>query len=318
MKELFAYSIIVLLSLPAVAAERAIKIKGRTDAVVTKKEISLGDIAEVHSDDITLADTVVGLKKVRIAESPKPGDNLSISAYKILDALREGGVDLKKVGYSFARSMRVRRASRMVREDELIDAIQSILDQEKRDATVNEVFYSGAAAIAPGDAKFSAKEIRSRKRGRSTFEVFAKVKGEAPLRIRVDANIDEWAEVPVARHSIQRGSVVSERDLMRARLNIAAIPPDSSTDEAAIIGYEATQTIQQGDVFRNATLNIPAMIENGEKVTMVYKLKGLSATATGIAMQAGAAGDSIRIRNTSSKKILVGKVVEPGLVKVSQ
>ena len=60
------------------------------------------------------------------------------------------------------------------------------------------------------------------------------------------------------------------------------------------------------------------MVEMGAMVTLVYRSGGIEATASGVAIESGAQGDEIRVRNDSSRKIILGKVLEPGMVGVTK
>jgi flagella basal body P-ring formation protein FlgA len=111
---------------------------------------------------------------------------------------------------------------------------------------------------------------------------------------------------------------VGAGDLMMARLNLGSIPSDTAHEATSIIGLETSSNITYGEVFRKKKLAIPPLIESGSKVTMVYESKLFKATASGVALESGAAGQMIRIRNDGSKRVVSGEVVEPGLVRITQ
>ena len=71
-------------------------------------------------------------------------------------------------------------------------------------------------------------------------------------------------------------------------------------------------------MFQKRKLDIPPVIDMGALVTLVYRSGGIEATASGVAIESGALGDEIRVRNDSSRKIILGKVLEPGIVGVSK
>lgn len=58
------------------------------------------------------------------------------------------------------------------------------------------------------------------------------------------------------------------------------------------------------------------IVRSGERVTMVVRAGGLNVTASGEALQPGAAGQTIRVRNVDSQRVLSARVTGPGTVEV--
>lgn len=59
------------------------------------------------------------------------------------------------------------------------------------------------------------------------------------------------------------------------------------------------------------------VVRSGERVTMVVRSGGLSVTAVGEAQQPGAVGQTVRVLNVDSRKVVTGRVSGPGTVDVS-
>ena len=96
-----------------------------------------------------------------------------------------------------------------------------------------------------------------------------------------------------------------------------SIPEDVAVDTRGIIGFEADYSMNDGEVFRVGRLALPPVIEPGHAVTIMYRSGLLEVTAAGTALEAGARGRPIKVKNNASKKLLVGTVLEPGLVGVN-
>lgn len=58
-------------------------------------------------------------------------------------------------------------------------------------------------------------------------------------------------------------------------------------------------------------------IRSGSSVTLVANVNGLGIEVQGIALQRGAIGDTIKVKNLSSKKVLYGKVIDIGRVQLN-
>ncbi len=294
----------------------SIRIHGRREVTITTPSISLADLAEVSSDRLGDEETVIGLKKLYIEKAPAPGETLTISAAQLLTRLREEGVDLQKVGYSLPRVMSAKRASRTLMKEEIRAAIELFLKNSGKEATLKEVQSKSEVHLLPGLVSIKAIPFEADAPGRMNFAMTAEVEGQEPVRFNVDALVDEWREVPAAKRPLNKGAVVSESDLMMARLNVHQIPRDVILDRSQIVGMETAKDLNSGELFRSSKIEQPAAVVPGDRVTMVYRKGLLEATAKGIAIDSGSIGQTVRIKNESSKRIVSGTIKEQGLVEV--
>jgi len=63
-------------------------------------------------------------------------------------------------------------------------------------------------------------------------------------------------------------------------------------------------------------VSVPRLIKRGEIVTLKIMTPFMQITTKGRALQDGAHGESVRVTNTRSKKIIEGVVIESGVVRV--
>ena len=296
---------------------RPVRIIGRKSVTVTTPQIRLAEVANISSSRLSDDEVVIALQKIVIDPAPSPGKSESISAARVLERLREEGIDLRQVGYALPRVITVKRASRTLSREEVRAAIESSLLSSGGDVSLRELDYRERLEIAPGPAEIRVSPIENVRPGHRIFDLAVKVEGHPDLRLRVKAILDEWRELPVAARSIAKGNVIGEQDIRMARLNLAAIPPDAVTDARQIVGFESGRPIGDGEVFRSAKLSMPPVIAAGSTVMIIYRSDFMQATAGGTALEAGAEGQKIKVKNDSSKKVVVGTVLEPGLVGVN-
>lgn len=310
------------LTLEASGAESArsynITISGRREALVTTARITLGDIAVVAARDVKDHEAQIALQKISVADAPVPGTTVTLSAAQILASLQAAGADLSKVGYTLPRVVVVRRASRSVGVSEVRALIEEQIRRSGRDVALKDVTFPNDVQIAPDMTLVEVRPFNESSPGRMEFTVVARSEQSGEIRFNARAAIDEWKQVPVARRGLSRGSVVSSDDMMMARLNTAAIPRDSEASEERILGLELKAEVFSGETFRREKLVKPAIVTSGQPVTMVFRAGPLEATARGVALQNGADGDDIRVRNEASKKVVTGKVTKEGLIEVRQ
>jgi flagella basal body P-ring formation protein FlgA len=102
---------------------------------------------------------------------------------------------------------------------------------------------------------------------------------------------------------------VREQDI--AQLNSGYF---SAVDE--LIGMELTRSLQGGMVLNPAMLQRPRLIARGDRVSIEVRSSQLQVRMAGQALADGAAGERIQVRNLSSKRVVEGEVVAPGVVHV--
>lgn len=300
-----------------VAEDRDIKILGRNSVTVTAEKIRLEDIADVSSPHIADDEAVIAMKKIELGASPAPGQKTTLSAMNILEALKTSQVDLNKVGYSLPTVIAISRAGREVSEEEVRAAIESALSAQQREITVRQVRYDKPVQVAPGALTLQAQELFSHIPGQIAFMITAKSGGLDDTRFKVSAVVEEWRELPVAARSLPRGTLLEPSDIVMARLNTRSLPRDIADSPSKIIGMATSGGISNGEAFQRSKLIIPPTIEVGAPVTMIVRSGSLEATASGVALESGADGDEIKVRNDSSKRIVTGKIVGNGSVLVS-
>jgi flagella basal body P-ring formation protein FlgA len=86
---------------------------------------------------------------------------------------------------------------------------------------------------------------------------------------------------------------------------------------SAVIGKMARRTLLPGGAIPLAAIDVPRLVVNGAAVDLVYIDGDLSISAVGMALQDGAAGDFVKVRNDDSGVTVTGVVQPDGAVRVS-
>ena len=78
----------------------------------------------------------------------------------------------------------------------------------------------------------------------------------------------------------------------------------------------ARRTLLPGEMIALASVDNPRLVKVGGNVRIIYADQGLQISATGVAQQAGALGEIIRVRNQDSGLFVSGRVQADGSVLV--
>lgn len=98
-------------------------------------------------------------------------------------------------------------------------------------------------------------------------------------------------------------------------LPLTASDQDIITDEKHILGQAVARKIRKNKPIRASNLSAPWLVSIGEEVIIEAASATFYANMLGVAMDAGKQGDAIRVRNTSSGKIITAYPVAKGRVQ---
>lgn len=155
----------------------------------------------------------------------------------------------------------------------------------------------------------------NRQVGRLTFKVMCN--GPESWAIHVPVTVQAFDQVVVSDLPIARGTHLSENDLRLEIMDVSRLHSGYFRDINNLSGYVARRAISAGQVMNPALVDPARMINRGEKVVIIAESPGLSIRSSGEALQDGAYGELIRVKNTSSNKIVEGRITAPGQIKVS-
>ncbi len=134
--------------------------------------------------------------------------------------------------------------------------------------------------------------------------------------VHVPAQVTIYRQIPVASRTIARGERITQYHLTDNLVNVSSIRQGYSLNSKDIIGREAKRNIAQGEAFKTSALDSPTAIRRGENVTLQAQAGAIKVLSSGVALADGRIGHKIRVRNSSSERIVTGVVVNQGLVQI--
>jgi len=123
--------------------------------------------------------------------------------------------------------------------------------------------------------------------------------------------------VAVANRVIYPGEPIPASALREVVLREGKVPPAAvALATADIEGKVARRTILPGRYIPLASVRDAWLVEQGATVQAVFVAGPLTISAAAITLQAGSAGDFIKVRNVDSGKVLSGTVLADGSIRV--
>ena len=120
----------------------------------------------------------------------------------------------------------------------------------------------------------------------------------------------QGVEVLTYARSLNAGDIVEAEDLEWGEA--VAAPAGAPRDADEIIGKAAKRPLRAGAAVISRDVTPPRVIERDDVVQVVFRDRGVSLTLQGKAMEAAAVGDSVKVQNVASKKIIEAVATGPG------
>ena len=136
-------------------------------------------------------------------------------------------------------------------------------------------------------------------------------------KIHVAAHIDGEINALVARHPIPRGTIIKNSDLMFVLRRHSQLNRGYYDSASPLKNMEAKRNIKAGQVLTPNIVKAQKLVLRGQHITILIQKGGLNLRAKGKALMDGQQGQTIKVTNLSSKKLIYARVISEGIVKIN-
>ena len=141
--------------------------------------------------------------------------------------------------------------------------------------------------------------------------------GKTESVIPVSGTYGAMVDVPVVTRQFAKTDVIAQNDIEIRAFPERLLRKDTITDSKALIGLSPRQGISPGRPIHTNEIAQPTVIKKGDLVEMGFNTPYIHIKTAGIALQDGAKGDAIRVKNQKSERAVSAKVIAAGKVEVS-
>lgn len=135
--------------------------------------------------------------------------------------------------------------------------------------------------------------------------------------LRLSGRAVDTVEVPVLGRALGSKDVIQIEDIQWVRMRVTDLKDNTLLDPDRLIGQTARRPLRVGDQIMTQDLERTLVITKGQSVLMQLVTPSLQLTAHGVALEHGAVGDLIRVRNPQSQKVVTATITGPRQVSVS-
>ena len=151
--------------------------------------------------------------------------------------------------------------------------------------------------------------------GQATVTV--RCSGSRPWKLYVPVRVALLQHVAVTTRPMARGERIYLKDLKIEKRHLGQQRGLAIRDPSQIQGYLLKNSVPAGKVLMARMLSAPKLVQRGHKVTLTSASPGLNIKMKGVALEDGLIGESVRIINPASKRVLYGIVIAPDRVRIS-
>ena len=150
----------------------------------------------------------------------------------------------------------------------------------------------------------------------SRVSVVVQCADQAGWTLRVPVRVEIYQKVLVTTRPMARGDGIGAGDVHSEERDTAALSYGFVTELAQIDGRALARPLNTGTVLAPGMLAGRQSIKLGDAIVLTSKIDGVIVRADGVALGAGDNGSRLRVRNTSSGRILDAVVRGEGVVEV--
>lgn len=140
--------------------------------------------------------------------------------------------------------------------------------------------------------------------------------GNLVERAQVKIRIRKFADVLVTTDRIKRHDEIEEAKCEIKRMDVTSLREQPIASFQQVEGYRSKRNLQKGTVITSGQIEPVPDIEVGREVSIVYDSGLCRITVPGRSMESGSKGDIIKIKNKSSGRIIVARVIDGSSVAV--
>ncbi len=285
-------------------------------AQVSDSSILLADIAKF--DEISELSQALGSQI--LTTSPNPGENKIYKAEDIIKTLMRITSLPPDIRWTGAALITVSRKGQEIGSTAILEAIQHFLRENAYKLPKAEIRFIASSLPLPfllPEGKVTWEIVPSSPAiiDSSRVSLIIRVDGRVRKNISIGGKFEALAKVAVATVSLRQDQLLTPNNV---KLMVKDVTNYNSpcTDMRLILGKRLKRSLHSGNVIELSNVEIPPLVHKGQLVKIIVNQGNIHLAATGIARANGKLNEIIRVRNTSSNKLIFCRVAAPGIVEV--
>ena len=136
-------------------------------------------------------------------------------------------------------------------------------------------------------------------------------------KIHVAAHIDGEVNALITRHPLPRGTLIQDSDLEFVLKKYSQLNHGYYGSANLLKNMEAKRNIKAGQILTPNLIKAQKLVLRGQHITIIAKNGVLNLRTKGKALMDGQRGQTIKVSNLNSKKLIYARVVSAGIVEIN-
>lgn len=275
----------------------------------------------VRMKDIALMDTSTRSRigQLVIAVSPELGKTDTIGKQEIYEKLVGNGITSPQI--KGANTVKIIRKGITVKPSFFKEIIHNyiVTNSKWKDGIQVEIVSAKELVIPESGVRWQLEPANGQDFfGNILFKIkaFSKTTHEEIFSNWLVAKLKITKQVAVSNRTIQKNERVGAGDIRWETREIDAFSKDALFDRREIIGQKAGRIIRPNSVITASLMEKKYLVRRGAAATLVARLKSVKATSMVKVLANGSYGDTVRVMNTASHKILSAVVTGKNKLEV--
>lgn len=271
--------------------------------------------ATVGSQGVHLSDLFVGIKAESdrwVGPAPAPGDSVTYKASHLANIAR--GNNLSWRPRSSREQVRIDRPGRHIPIALIKEQLAPHLQDQVGGSGV-DINLFGAPRIFVDlsiAASVGVDDVITLPSGRFNATLSLPTVSGASRLVEIAGRVYATRKLPVPARHLRRGETITADDIVWRQVRSRTGDHIMVNDLDDIIGLTPRRTLVANKPIRRTDITPRIVIRKGDQIQVSLRTGSMTLTTRGIALQAGAVGASIRIRNVNSRKIIEATVTNAG------
>lgn len=304
-------------SLQAAAAQEntALRIYLPREMTIESSTPTLGQVAILRGSETVTAQA----GQITLGHLSVPDQNLVINRKFILSRLACNGIDTAEVSLTGAEEVTVQRRHQSITSDEFVAQATDFLKSHLPDKTIcqlNPIRLPKSLITSGSDQALNLScEIVGLQGNQCKVRTTASRDGQAIASRDTIFLCQYKCRKAVAKTTIEKGQMLNAENIRIQEVVSKTPQPANWTPPYGLIAKRTFAANAEIPAHLVAAATPPVLLKRNQTVTIMINRAGFVATATGTALQDGATGEYIKVKNVDSQKIIMAKVIEDGTVE---
>ena len=288
---------------------------------VTRKQVFLIDLCDRSGlpEDWQQAMAKHDIGEAPAVSSEKYVEPATLKAY-LTRFMENLGVDPAKVQIVLPDRISVSRQAVQVSQEQIESIFRKfILDNSPwnpQDIVIQKVIFTGLPILPEGTMTHEVVPTnRERFVGNVNVTINFFVDGEKTRSLGVSGKVDVYQNVIHAARALKQNDLVTAADIEFQRINVADSTERYATQADQVVNKRLLRNVGIHQTIEIKNLDKPLLMKRGDAVTIIYNTPGLQLTAKGQVRDEGGTGDTVRVNNVSSDRIIHCRVVDSQTVQ---